>query len=402
MQHLNRNIFTVLLIFTVNSLPMLAEAGDSINPPTKMQTAPITAGEQQNLDMVLQWWREVIEAHHTELAEKYQAEDYIRHNPNIPTGRAAFVKVFSSVPPINPIPEHLLQPPVVKGAKGDFVWLIFEAEARDPHDPSKTYHYNSFDILRIQNGKIQEHWDSSKKFSGSPVFVPSTTPAPSTWNTGRLSVGEQRNIGVANEEFKDMLQYGHLELADQTMDPGYIQHNPNVPQGREGFKRFMGHLTGGRSEEIKPEWKFGPVLTLADGPYVLMMWNVSDKDPADSTKTYIRNHFDVLRIEDGLEKEHWDESRIERTAVTVDATALTAYPGAYALTPKVILVVTLEDGHLEAQATGQSKFPLDAESDTVFFPQNSDVEIEFVKDKEGKVTALVLHQGGKDLKAPKQ
>lgn len=132
---------------------------------------------------------------------------------------------------------------------------------------------------------------------------------------------------LANEEFKDMLQYGHLELADQTMDPGYIQHNPNVPQGREGFKRFIGHLTGGRSEEIKPQWKFGPVLALADGPYVLMMWNVSDKDPADSTKTYTRNHFDVLRIEGGLEKEHWDESRIERTAVTVDAKVLTAYPG---------------------------------------------------------------------------
>jgi len=28
-------------------------------------------------------------AHHVELAPKYQAEDYIQHNPNIATGRAA-------------------------------------------------------------------------------------------------------------------------------------------------------------------------------------------------------------------------------------------------------------------------------------------------------------------------
>jgi len=35
-----------------------------------------------------------------------------------------------------------------------------------------------------------------------------------------------------------MLQYGHLELADKTMDPGYLQHNPNVPQGREGSSSF--------------------------------------------------------------------------------------------------------------------------------------------------------------------
>ena len=49
---------------------------------------------------------------------------------------------------------------------------------------------------------------------------------------------------MATEELKDMLQYGHLELADKTMDPGYIQHNPNVPQGRDGFKAFMSRVPG--------------------------------------------------------------------------------------------------------------------------------------------------------------
>ncbi len=93
--------------------------------------------------MVLKWWREVIEAHHTELAEKYLAEDYIQHNPNVPTRRAAFLKVFSSVPPTNPIPEKLARPPVVEGAKeGDFVWLVFEDEAKEirmiPQRPTTT------------------------------------------------------------------------------------------------------------------------------------------------------------------------------------------------------------------------------------------------------------------------
>jgi len=75
--------------------PMLAQSGNSINPPTTPQTAPMTASERKNLDMVLKLWREVIEAHHTELAETYLAEDYIQHNPNVPTGRAAFIKLFS-------------------------------------------------------------------------------------------------------------------------------------------------------------------------------------------------------------------------------------------------------------------------------------------------------------------
>jgi predicted SnoaL-like aldol condensation-catalyzing enzyme len=397
----NLKTFSGALVIMASIAPMLAQSGSSINPPTTPQIAPVNASEQQNLNMVLKWWREVIQAHHTELAEKYQAEDYIQHNPNIPTGRAAFVKVFSRIPPTNPIPEKLIRPPVVEGAKGDFVWLVFEDEAKDPHDPSKTYHYDSLDLLRIQNGKIQEHWDSEKRVSGSPDFVASTAPAPSTWNTGKLSADEQLNIGAATEELKDMLQYGHPELAEKPMDPGYIQHNPNVPQGREGIMQFMGSRVGERPGEIKPERKNGPAFTLADGPYVLMMWKVNDKDPSDSTKTYTWSHFDLLRIENGLVKEHWDEARIERKKVSVDVSVLTSYPGNYALAPNFDVVVTLEDGHLVAQGTGQPKLALAAESNTIFFLENADIVIEFVKDGEGKVAGLIVHQAGRDMKAAK-
>ena len=83
-----------------------------------------------------------------------------------------------------------------------------------------------------------------------------------------------------------MLQYGHLELADKTMDPGYIQHNPNVPQGRDGFKAFMSRMPGRTPQEIKPEWPNPPVLTLIDGPYSVMMWDRMAKDPDDPSKMY--------------------------------------------------------------------------------------------------------------------
>jgi len=33
----------------------------------------------------------VLHAGHFELAPKYQAENYIQHNPNVPTGRAGFI-----------------------------------------------------------------------------------------------------------------------------------------------------------------------------------------------------------------------------------------------------------------------------------------------------------------------
>lgn len=294
-------------------------AAESINPPTKPQTAPLTAQEKKNLDMVLTWWREVIDGGHLELAPNFQAEDYIQHNPNVPTGRAGFVEFFGKfAKPKNPIPATMTNPPVVKGAKGDYVWLIFEHEDTDPRDASKTYHYNSFDVLRIQNGKVQEHWDSAQKMRGSGAVATGQSPKPPMqWNTGKLSKEEHKTLELGTEELKDMLQYGHLELADKTMDPGYIQHNPNVPQGRDGFKQFMSRIPGRRPEDakpIKPEWLNPPVLTLVNGPYCLFMWDRKAKDPDDASREYTWNHFDVVRAENGLIKEHWDEARMNAPA----------------------------------------------------------------------------------------
>ncbi len=302
-------LFGAMLAFTT-MVPLSAE---SINPPTMPQTAPMNKQEKKNLDMVLEWWRVVIDARHLDQAPKYQAEDYIQHNPNVNTGRAEFVEFFSKLPGKrkDPIPDKLDHPPVVMGAKGDFVWLIFETEQKDPRDPSKTYHSNRFEVIRIQNGKVQEHWDSAMKMPGSGNINTGVSPKPpSEWNTGKLSKQEEMTLALATEELKDMLQYGHLELADKTMDPGYIQHNPNVPQGRDGFKEFMSHVPGRQPQEIKAEWKNPPVLTLVDGPYSVMMWNRTAKDPDDPSKTYTWNHYDVVRMENGHIKEHWDEARI--------------------------------------------------------------------------------------------
>ena len=300
-------------------LPMAAE---SINPPANPQVAPMNAQEKKNLDFVMNWWREVLFAGHLDLAPKYQAETYIQHNPSINTGRAAFVEFFGKLgrKPMDPIPAAMPKDrmSVVMGAKGDYVWLIFEQEAKDPRDASKTYHFNTFDVLRLENGKVAEHWDSPQKMPGTGAIKTGVSPKPPMqWNTGKLSKEEEKTLALGTEEMKDMLQYGHLELADKTMDPGYIQHNPMVPQGRDGFKQFMSRIPGRRPEDakpIKPEWLNAPVLTLINGPYSVMMWDRTAKDPDDPNREYKWNHFDVVRMENNLIKEHWDEARINPPA----------------------------------------------------------------------------------------
>jgi predicted SnoaL-like aldol condensation-catalyzing enzyme len=104
-------------------------------------------------------------------------------------------------------------------------------------------------------------------------------------------VGTTARRLMATEELKDMLQYGHLELADKIMDAGYIQHNHNVPRGRGGFKQSMSPGARANTAGVQaPEWKSAPVLILADRPYVVTMWDRKDNHPADPAKEYTWNH----------------------------------------------------------------------------------------------------------------
>ena len=92
----------------------------------------------------------------------------------------------------------------------------------------------------------------------------------------------------------------------------------------------------------------------------------------------------------------------ERKEIAVSPAILEKYVGTYELMPNFDIVVTLEGSQLMSQATGQSKFPLFAESETKFFLKVVDAEVEFFKNDKGDVTNLILHQGGHDVKGTKK
>ena len=66
-----------------------------------------------------------------------------------------------------------------------------------------------------------------------------------------------------------------------------------------------------------------------------------------------------------------------------------------------ILDVALRGDHLEAQLTGQSAFPVFASSKDKFFYRVVDAQLAFERDGDGKVVAVVLHQNGRDMRAPR-
>jgi len=91
----------------------------------------------------------------------------------------------------------------------------------------------------------------------------------------------------------------------------------------------------------------------------------------------------------------------ERKEIILDPKVLKRYVGTYELAPDAKMLITLETNQLSEKLASQPAFPIFPESETMFFLKVVDAQIEFVKDSSGAVTHLVLHQGGRDQKAPR-
>lgn len=117
----------------------------------------------KNKRLVYDFWRVVFEGGHLDKAPDYMLESYIQHNPNVPTGRKAFVDFFSKFAVAKPVADTIKAPLIAIIADGDLVTLVFKQTYPEPKDPTKTYTSTWFDMLRIENGKIAEHWDPAMK-----------------------------------------------------------------------------------------------------------------------------------------------------------------------------------------------------------------------------------------------
>jgi len=126
------------------------------------------------------------------------------------------------------------------------------------------------------------------------------------------------------------------------------------------------------------------------------------------TLEFVRNSSG--KIEKLLYKSHTEESEWKKTdkpqaaastELKVDKAILNTYVGEYELAPNFIVTITVEGDKLMAQATGQQKVELYAESPTKFFLKVVEAKIEFFKASDNKVTNLVLYQNGQIIEGNK-
>ena len=150
----------------------------------------------------------------------------------------------------------------------------------------------------------------------------------------------------------------------------------------------------------------GVLMTQLDGQRALELTPVGDDayrlNEVDASLRVVREGDDVVAldlIQNGAvqraERIADAATNPERKVEALEDEALDAYVGEYMLAPGAKFSVRRggESG-LEVQLTGQPFFPVYPSGNDVFFYKIVDAELHFERDDEGRIGAVVLHQGG--------
>lgn len=212
-------------------------------------------------------------------------ESYIQHNPNVPTGRAAILGFL---------------PTLKKSGTTYDLHRVFSSD--DLVVTHSTYKNASpfgaetlvaFDIWRVENGKIAEHWDA-------------VTPQVAETANGRTQVDgytkleeldkTEENIALVKGLIDNVFIGGKAEtITDFISTEQYDQHNPMVKDGLAGLSEAITYLVSQNNMFIYHKTH----KLIGQGNFVLAVvegeWN---------QKPHV--FYDLFRVKEGKIVEHWD------------------------------------------------------------------------------------------------
>lgn len=206
---------------------------------------------------------------------------YIQHNLAVGDGLAGFGEVMHHAP------SGGFKANVIRAFEdGDYVFTHTEYDFFGPKA--------GFDVFRFEDGLIVEHWDNL-------LEVQKPNPSGRTQFDGATELTDLDKTEGNKKAVKDFIEkvlLGHEmnKLTTFIKPEKYIQHNPAVADGLEGFGASMQYFAknGLVMEYTKLHKVLGQgnfVLTLSEGKF---------------GKGELTAFYDLFRLENGQIVEHWD------------------------------------------------------------------------------------------------
>jgi len=282
---------TALSLLTLTALTAGAPGCSSrqVAPVDSPESGQPTHAEESEAsrELVLQAVTALFVDFDAEAAAPLIAEDYIQHNPGVPTGAAAVLGFLPALEEsgLSATPHRVL-------ADGDLVLMHSTYENAELFGASTLI---GFDVFRVEDGKLAEHWDNLQVPPEVTVSGRSMTDGPTAITDLDLT---DANRSLVQEFAQTVLIDGEFDkLPDYIVsEPGaYQQHNPDIGDGLDGLGAgFQALAESGRAitytqiHGIVAEGNF--VFTMAEG--------TMGEEPTA--------FFDLFRLEAGQIVEHWD------------------------------------------------------------------------------------------------
>lgn len=239
-------------------------------------------------------------------------------------------------------------------------------------------------VADTDDGPVFWHNGGTAGFVSFFGFRPATGEA-----LALLLAGDLDPLGVAGDWFGFESVDGQAPPIDESVTGQYRltpQIGIGVYAGDSGLVTQLSGQPAARLEAAGEDW------------YALNM--------ADASLRFVREDDEVVAVElvqNGLtqraERVADEAAVLSRRAVELATESLDAYTGEFALSPQASFTIRRGESGLEARLTGQPFFPIFARGEDVFFYKVVDAELHFERNDEGRVVAVVLHQGGIEQRA---
>jgi predicted SnoaL-like aldol condensation-catalyzing enzyme len=236
-------------------------------------------------ELVLALFTAAFADHDPDAARALITPDYIQHNLQVPTGADGLIGV---IPFVEQSGMEATTHRVI--TEDNMVVLHSTYSNADAFGASQLA---AFDVFRVEDGKVAEHWDNLQP-------IPEATVSGRGMTDGATDITDlektQENKALVLGFVRDVLGGAAPEKVTDYMDPEvYMQHNPLIGDGLSGLMAAIETF----AQQGQSITKFEPQFAVAEGNFVFV---ATDAIMGGEPWAF----FDLWRVEDGKIVEHWD------------------------------------------------------------------------------------------------